>query len=61
MIQPVTWRRAPVGWHHLPSLVLWAPHGSMHPACDPRNAPPPEGWHWPFLVQAKQEEKSRYV
>lgn len=61
MMQPVSWRRAPLIWSRArwPQFVGWAPHGPMHPACDPRNDPPPEGWHWAFAMQAQQEGKEQ--
>jgi len=60
MIQPVTWHGAPLLWtrSQWAHVVLWAPHGPMHPACDPRNEPPPGGWYGAFAAQNEQENKT---
>ena len=62
MMRPITFRAQPVvfGRGHLhtdafPRACIWWPRGRMHPACDPRNPPPPEGWHWQFRVEAMLE------
>lgn len=59
MMQAVTWHSQRLVWKgsRWPQLTWWAPHVPMHPACDPRNDPPPEGWHWLFLMQAEQESE----